>query len=127
MNADVRAVLALARGRPDVQPASWSNALEIAVKERCAALAWHRSGAEIRRLAPADIVQRWRSEAIAAVDLAAMWEAVLARTLPALRTAGVEPVVLKGLPLGIRLYGTTAARPSRGANMICRTVNAMCE
>ena len=47
-----------------------------------------------------------------ALDLAVLWEAVLARTLTSLRGAGVEPIVLKGLPLGQKLYGTLAARPS---------------
>ena len=113
MNADVTAVLALSRGRHLVaNPASWENTLAIARKERCAALAWHRSGAEIRRLAPPDVVRQWRSDAMAAVDLAAFWESVLARSVPVLRRAGVEPVILKGMPLGQKLYGTTGARPS---------------
>ena len=113
MNADVTAVLALARGRhPVANPASWESTLAIARKERCAALAWHRSGAEIRRLAPPDIVRQWRGDAMAAVDLAALWESVLAHTLPVLRRADAEPILLKGMPLGQMLYGTTGARPS---------------
>ena len=113
MSSAVRAALALAAGRP-VEDFSfaWPCAFAVAKRERCAPLAWLRSGATIRRLAPAQITLKWRAEAIASADLASAWEHVLSEVIVILHGVTVAPMVLKGLPLAERLYGTPAARPT---------------
>lgn len=112
MSGEVKAVLALSLGRVgSVDAPSWSNVFAIAERERCAALAWMRSSQQIRRMAPPDVVSRWRAAALAAVDVANLWEGILAGVIDTLRAVGVESIVLKGLPLGEMLYGNVAARP----------------
>lgn len=112
MERDVAALLALTLGFPlREQPVDWRNMLDLARGERCAPLAWLRSANAIRGAAPADVTVAWRAEAMSAISLAGFWRSVTAETVAALRAAGVEPIVLKGLPLGERLYGDVAARP----------------
>jgi hypothetical protein len=105
----------LALGRPSlsVPPGmDWTALLRFALEERCAALAWHRSGAEIRRLAPAAVIAQWRAAAIACDTHGARQLSVLATTIQALADVGVEPVILKGQPLSQRLYGVPTLRGS---------------
>jgi hypothetical protein len=112
MEREVAALLALTLGRPlPAADASWPEVLDLARRERCAPLAWLRSAAEIRRASPAEVAQAWRAEAMAAVSLADFWRDLTLDTITALRGANVEATVLKGLPLGSRLYGDAAARP----------------
>ncbi len=113
MDSAVRAALALASGRRvDDFSFAWPSAFAVAKRERCAPLAWLRSGAAIKRLAPAHITQAWRAEAIASADTASSWERVLSQVIVILHRVAVAPVVLKGLPLAERLYGTFVARPT---------------
>lgn len=112
MRAEISAMLALTLGEPvGHREFSWAEALRIARRERCAGLAWLRSGADIRRLAPVDVSNAWRDEALAAVSLSEFWAEQLMHTLGALDVAAVRCVVLKGLPLSQRLYGDIGARP----------------
>lgn len=113
MKQEVSAVLALALGLPvDGRTFSWNAAFALARRERCAPLAWLRSGPAIRKFAPPDVASTWRSEALSAVSLAEFWQLLLGETVGALREAGVNVVVLKGLPLARRLYGEMHVRPS---------------
>ena len=89
----------------------WARVLETAIQERCAPLAWIRSAAVIRAAAPADISDRWRSHALCAAEHARGQVAELGRLLDTLARDGIAPVVLKGLPLSVMLYGDVAARP----------------
>ena len=112
MSREVSAVIALALGHPVAErQIAWSRTFQIARWERCAALAWLRSAATIRAHAPEPVVAAWRAEALAAVALAEMWSAVITRTVQLLESAGVHPIVMKGLPLSKRLYGDISARP----------------
>jgi hypothetical protein len=100
-------VLRLALGEPrrDDAGANWPAAFEAASRELLAALAWHRSGPFIRRHADRLIVDAWRRAALAA-DVRGERQLTLLREVTRMLGAfGVEPVVLKGLPLGARLYG----------------------
>lgn len=105
-------MLALTLGRPVGERAfSWSSALELARAERCAALAWIRSGDTIRRFAPAGIARAWRHEALRIAATSSFWEELLDSVMASLDAARVQPIVLKGIPLAQRLYGDSAARP----------------
>ena len=112
MNSEVSVSLALALGSP-IQFAefSWAAVFDTARQERLAPLAWLRSGARIRADAPPDVVASWRDGAMSAISLAEFWSALTGETVRALRTAGIDAVVLKGLPLAQRLYADIAARP----------------
>lgn len=104
-------VLRLAMGMSyDGYPASWNGILDTAMDERCAALAWVRSGERIRRLAPAGDVARWRAFAVANDAHCRVQQSALREVLELLLERGVRPVVLKGAPLSFRLYGDAGAR-----------------
>ena len=104
-------VLRLAMGMPDENgPSKWDGILESATAERCAALAWVRSGAYIRARAPAREVARWRAFAVANDANARAQGNALREAWASLRTRSVDAVVLKGAPLSFRLYGDAAAR-----------------
>jgi hypothetical protein len=99
-----------ARGEP-VAVIEWDRVLRRAAEERCAPLAWLRSAPAIRRLAPPEVVSRWRACAVmaeATTEKRLRQLDVLIRTLG---DAGVSPVVMKGLPLALMLYGNASARP----------------
>ena len=108
--------LATARPLGDVRP-DWERALEVAVRERCAPLAWLRSADAIRRHAPPAVLHRWRSHALCATEHAHGQAAELVALVGALADAGLSPVVLKGLPLSVMLYADVAARPSTDTDL----------
>ena len=92
--------------------ADWQLALSVATRERLVPLSWHRSAAGIRRRAPAPVTDAWRARALGGIAEAARAVGLLGEVVERLRGAGVEPVVLKGLPLAQRLHGDVALRPS---------------
>lgn len=89
----------------------WDRLLRMAADERCVVLAWLRSAPVIRRIAPADVVTKWRARALMAEAAAGDGMRELHALSETLGAAGVSPLVMKGLPLGIMLYGSAAARP----------------
>ena len=99
----------------------WQRTFEIAIVERCAPLAWIRSAAAIRAAAPPDVSERWRSHALCATEHAHGQTAELALLLETLARDGIAPVVLKGLPLSVMLYGDVAARPVTDADLFVPT------
>lgn len=107
------AALRLALGRELTDGAvDWAALLGVAARERLVALAWLRSGALIREAAPSDIVDAWRSHAIAVDQKGRDRLGLLAITAMALDQAGIPTVVLKGMPLARRLYGDPFIRAS---------------
>jgi hypothetical protein len=90
----------------------WSALLRFATEERCAPLAWHRSGAEIRRLSSPAVAAQWRAAAVASAAYGARQLRVLVSTVRALADAATAPVILKGQPLAQRLYGIASLRGS---------------
>jgi hypothetical protein len=82
----------------------------VAKAERLLALAWLRSGDEIRRLAPRDVAGRWRAEAIAAGELARRQLVLLAEVSERSALLDIPIAVLKGVPLSHQLYGDIGAR-----------------
>lgn len=90
----------------------WAAIFARAIHERCAALAWHRSAAIIRAHAPSDVVAAWRSHALRAVDAGREMALELATATHVLGGASASPIVLKGLPLAVRLYGEAWVRPT---------------
>ena len=105
------AVIRLGLGLEPPPDLDWEVALNVAIAERCAPLAWVRSGPLIRRLAPGPTSAAWRGHALNAVEQAQCWTALMEATVAELVRAELSPVVLKGIPLAQRLYGDTSARP----------------
>ena len=105
--------LALALGRHEhaADVRDWSALFALAFRERCAALAWMRSGEAIRRHAPADVVAEWRRHALNVALHGERALAVLSALQRRMRDAGLETVSLKGPVLATELYGTPTARP----------------
>ena len=91
-------------------PEAWNDVLVAALSERCAALGWRRSGDAIRAAAPPAVVARWRRAAVEADRRGQRQLAALEEIVSALGEGGVEPVVLKGLPLSAALYGDPFVR-----------------
>lgn len=108
--------LATAMPLGDAHP-DWERTFEVAVRERCAPLAWLRSADAIRRHAPPAVQRRWRSHALCATEHAHGQAAELVALVGAFADAGLSPVVLKGLPLSVMLYGDVAARPSTDTDL----------
>ena len=107
------AMLALAVGSPlRAGPHDWDRIFALAVAERCAPLAWHRSAQEIRKQAPPEVVARWRSLALEAQRHGAQHVAVLSAVIGQLEAAQIPVCVLKGPPLSLRLYGDSSVRAS---------------
>ena len=108
------AVLQLALGCPSFDPVSadWESILRFARRERCLRLAWQRSGALIRSEAPSATAAEWRRAVFTELDRSERQLRALGTLVEALDWAGVEPVVLKGAPLSLRLYGDPSIRPS---------------
>ncbi len=110
------ALLRLSLGLPvdarELAAVDWAVLLSMALRERLGGVAWLRSGALIRSAAPTDVVNRWRTLAVVMDQRGRERLDSLARTIEALSAAGVRPVVLKGMPLSMRLYGDPFVRAS---------------
>ena len=104
--------LALGAPRPDDARADWPAVYEAASRELLAPLAWHRAGRFIRLHASAGTAAAWRRAALAAEVRGERQLALLGEATGTLAAFGVEPVVLKGMPLGARLYGDAFVRCS---------------
>ena len=115
-------VLRLATGRgTEAAPgphADWPLVLEVALRERCASLAWLRSGEVVRRQAPSEVVARWRGHVLRDHGYRERQFTALDASLRALRAVAIEPVVLKGAPLADRLYGDPFARPTGDLDLL---------
>src|SRR5690349_15410709 len=113
---DVRDALAVAlrlafgRARPEDGRSNWSLVFDAASRELLAPLAWNRSGLFIRRHAEPGIVAAWRRTSIAAHIRGSQQLELVRDATMALDAAGIDAVVLKGLPLGHRLYGDPFVR-----------------
>ncbi|HUQ82033.1 MAG TPA: nucleotidyltransferase family protein [Gemmatimonadaceae bacterium] len=110
----VALALRLALGRPTATDAfsDWDTIFEVAGRELLAPLAWRRSGRFIRQHADAAVVGAWRRAAMAAGLHGQQQLELLGEATTALDEAGVDAVVLKGIPLGARLYGDPYVRCS---------------
>ncbi|MDB4907313.1 MAG: hypothetical protein JWO05_2097 [Gemmatimonadetes bacterium] len=107
------ALLALSLGRvPREGEIPWAMVMELARAERCAGVAWQRSGAWLRAQAPAEVSAAWRADAFAIARQCDRAAERLRDVSARLANAGVEHAVLKGLPLGLRAYGNVECRPS---------------
>jgi hypothetical protein len=115
---DVRDALSLAirlaLGKPRLEDcsANWPLVFDAASRELLAPLAWLRSGQFIRRFAGPVVTDRWRRAAVATHVRGQQQLDLLRAATEALEAAGVEAVVLKGVPLGDRLYGDPFVRCS---------------
>ncbi|MDQ3696608.1 MAG: nucleotidyltransferase family protein, partial [Gemmatimonadota bacterium] len=104
--------LALGGGSDFGGVADWAGLLNFAVHERCAALAWLRSGDLIRAHAPAAVADRWRAVFLSVSTRGHAQIAISASLAGRLAAAGIGAITLKGAPLAARLYGDPTARAS---------------
>jgi putative nucleotidyltransferase-like protein len=108
----VRDALRLALGRAQWSVGDWTSVLEVARVERLLGIAWLRSGAGIRAIAPASVVATWRAAALQLDERARAQLETLARLSDLLRSHGATAIILKGPPLSTRLYGEPGVRHS---------------
>ena len=104
--------LAFGQPRPDDARADWALVHDVASRELLAALAWSRSGLFIRRHATAEVSAAWRRAAMSAHVRGEHQLELLDEAVHALTAAAIDVVVLKGLPLGERLYHDAFVRCS---------------
>jgi hypothetical protein len=102
--------LAFGRPRPEDGRADWSLVFDAASRELLAPLAWNRSGLFIRRHADLELATTWRRAAMAAHVRGGRQLELARDATMALDAVGVDAVLLKGLPLGHRLYGDPFVR-----------------
>ena len=125
LRAAVATAIRLALGTPstDDRAADWPLVLEVARRELLAAVAWTRSRPFIRDHADTETVMAWRRAAVAADLRGERQLDVLRNTLASLAGRGVNAVVLKGLPLGARLYGDAFVRCSSDVDLYVRAAD----
>ena len=104
--------LALGEAPLSFAACDWELVLDVAERERCAVLAWARSAASIRALAPPGVVRRWRALAVEAQAHGERQLEAAAAITSALDGARIDWLVLKGAPLSHRLYHDSAVRGS---------------
>jgi len=104
--------LALGRALPADAGADWGAAFDAAARELLAPLAWARSGRFIRQHADPATTSAWRRAAMSTHLRGQRQLRLLSEVTGALDGAGVDAVVLKGLPLGEQLYGDAFVRCS---------------
>lgn len=102
--------LALGSEPPGDPCVNWRLVLDRSRAERTAMLAWLRSGALIRRLAPQEVASEWRRLALAAESRVHRQLAALRSVLEAMSAEGIDVCVLKGAPLSVHAYGDVRAR-----------------
>ena len=88
----------------------WDIVFTLATRERLATLAWVRSSQTIRQASPV-VADLWRRHAMGAVEEGSAQTTELSRLLQSMEEHGVEPIVLKGHPLAVRLYDDPWVRP----------------
>jgi hypothetical protein len=106
------------RRQLDVAPDSWTGILDLAIEERCAALAWMRSGDFIRANAGPGERARWRAFAVAHDAFVRVQGPALRDVTALLAARGVTAIVLKGIPLSMRLYDSAAARTTDDLDLL---------
>jgi len=116
-SSEIRAaagLIALATGSSGISWPSlpWRDVAALAVRERCAALAWLRSADIISRYADGHLTSWWRDLALRTLARGHAHVEVLAALTRTLSEAGVTCVMLKGAPLSTMLYGEPGARAS---------------
>ena len=106
-------MLRLSLGRPLAElDLDWDSVFALAVAERCAAVAWHRSANVIRSAAPPPVVARWRTFAVDAQRHGAWQLGRLVDVVRLLESSRISVCTLKGPPLSLRLYGDSTVRAS---------------
>jgi hypothetical protein len=110
----VAAAVRLAAGAPSAADgaAHWPTVFQVAMRELVAPLAWARSRRFIQRHADEETTGAWRRAAMATHLRAQRQLSITRDTVRAMASRGVAAVVLKGLPLGERLYGDAFVRSS---------------
>jgi hypothetical protein len=104
----VRLALGITNGLDELR--DWRGVVHAAVAERCAPLAWVRSGAQIAATSPVGISAAFRSQFVANTARIRSMLAAARAAAVALEHEGIFPVMLKGPALAARLYGESAAR-----------------
>jgi hypothetical protein len=95
---------------PGLPADRWRTLLGVAVRERCAALAWVRASDAIVRWAPAETAAAWRQLYITIAARGHAQIAAASEAAAALHRSAIHPITLKGFPLAAMLYGDASAR-----------------
>jgi hypothetical protein len=111
--ASLYTLLRLALGEPPSAPvADWRALYHLGERERLLGISWRRSADAIRAAAPREVSLEWQRQAVLlGLNVERQLE-LLVQAVAALTDAGVHVVVLKGAPLGQRLYGDFTVRPT---------------
>jgi Uncharacterised nucleotidyltransferase len=111
--ASLYTLLRLALGEPPSTPvADWRALYLLGERERLLGVVWQRSAQIIRAAAPQGISLEWQRQAVLlGLNVERQLE-LAAECVDGLMEAGVHVVVLKGAPLGQRLYGDYTVRPT---------------
>jgi putative nucleotidyltransferase-like protein/peptidase S24-like protein len=88
----------------------WERILAVSARERLLGPAWLRSGAVIRRIAPATIISDWRRATARLDEVGRTQLLALGDALATLQASNVSAVVLKGAALSLRAYGAAFLR-----------------
>ena len=95
---------------PGLSGSDWRALLNVAMRERCAALAWTRAGSLITRAAPTETASAWRKLYVTIAARGHAQIAIAADAADQLHRADIHPVTLKGFPLAASLYGDATCR-----------------
>lgn len=95
-----------------VTPNAWPSVLEVAKRERIAALAWMRSGERIRRSAPFEVTTEWRRFALETHAASQQQSVELLALASQFAASGAHAIAVKGPAMAAALYGTANARLS---------------
>jgi hypothetical protein len=101
----------------------WRATIELAMRECCGPLLWHRAGSLVRASAPADAVALLRGHAITLGFRQRAHLAVLRDTLDLLTARDVDVQCLKGLVLSQLAYGDPFVRPSADLDLLVPTTD----
>ena len=101
---------------------AWRTFLYLAYRQKCLAAAYHFvRDLGLEASAPTEVVKLLRSEHDLAQAMYAKRLAELQALIRTLRTNGIEPLVIKGIPLALRLYTDPAVRASKDIDLLCKT------
>ena len=113
-NPELVACWALVRGTAtgSFPGSTWPEIFQQSIRERCAPLAWARSQHVIEAHAPHDVSVKWASTAWIAQERMQAQLVALREVTRWFAAHDVPLIILKGMPLAQRLYGSPWVRPT---------------
>jgi hypothetical protein len=100
----------------------WPKFLHAAHRQKCLAAVYrYVCDLGLERMVPSEVAEVLKSEHNLAQAMYAKKLAELKRLIGTLQSDGVDPVVIKGIPLAVRLYTDPALRVSKDIDLLCKT------